>query len=247
MLRTAGDRSGAARVTGLLGDAMFGRYRLDAALALLEPAATEFADLGDDPGLAALLGQLARFQMLRQVDFGAAVANADRALAIAERLDRVDLVADVIVTRGVALVSMGRAYEGIGCLETGLSLAQRHGLLATEIRARTNMGGPADRPRPPGGLRDLAGRASSRPAGSGTGRASRCSSETPASARSRRARGAGPAPRSRPGWRRPQARRSGSSCSASTPSCGSRVARTPTRSSTRPEPGSPRTSSTSRT
>jgi hypothetical protein len=109
---------------------------------LLEPAAAEFADLGDDPGLATLLGQLARFQMLRQVDFGAAIANADRALAIAERLDRVDLVADVLVTRGVALVSIGRAYEGIGCLETGLSLAQQHGLLATEIRARTNMGGP---------------------------------------------------------------------------------------------------------
>ena len=81
--------------------------------------AAEFADLGDDPGLATLLGQLARFQMLRQVDFAAAIANADRALAIAERLDRVDLVADAIVTRGVALVSVGRAYEGIGCLETG--------------------------------------------------------------------------------------------------------------------------------
>jgi hypothetical protein len=54
----------------------------------------------------------------------------------------VDLVADVLVTRGVALISMGREYEGIGCLETGLSLAQRHGLLGTEIRARTNMGGP---------------------------------------------------------------------------------------------------------
>ena len=58
LLRAAGDRSGAARVTGLLGDAMFGRYRLDAALALVEAAAAEFGDLGDDPGLATLLGQL---------------------------------------------------------------------------------------------------------------------------------------------------------------------------------------------
>jgi len=142
LLRAAGDRSGAARVTAELGDAMFGRYRLDAALALVEPASTEFLDLGDDPGLATLLGQLARFQMLRQVDFGAAIANADRTLAIAERLDRVDLVADTLITRGVALVSAGRGYEGVGCLETGLRLAQQHGLLATEIRARINMGGP---------------------------------------------------------------------------------------------------------
>lgn len=70
------------------------------------------------------------------------MATADRALAIAERLDRVDIVADMLVTCGVALTSVGRAYEGIGCLETGLRLAERHGLLATEIRARTNMGGP---------------------------------------------------------------------------------------------------------
>jgi class 3 adenylate cyclase/tetratricopeptide (TPR) repeat protein len=142
LLRAADDRSGAARVTGTLADAMFGRYRLDAALALVEPAAVEFAALGEDPGYASLLGQLARFQMLRQVDSTTAVSTADRALAIAEHLDRVDLVADVLVTRGVALTNVGRAYEGIGCLETGLRLAQRHGLLATEIRARTNMGGP---------------------------------------------------------------------------------------------------------
>jgi len=142
LLRAAGDRGGAARVTGLLGDAMFGRYRLDAALAVTERAASEFADLGDDPGLATLLGQLARFQMLRGVDFAVSVASADRALALAERLDRVDLVADVLVTRGVVLLNAGRAYEGLGCLETGLRLAERHGLLATEIRARTNMGGP---------------------------------------------------------------------------------------------------------
>ena len=142
LLRAAADRSGAARVSGRLADAMFGRYRLDAALVLVESAAGEFENLGEDPGYASLLGQLARFQMLRQVGFAAAVATADRALAIAERLDRVDLVADVLVTRGVALTSMGRAYEGIGCLETGLRLAERHGLLGTEIRARTNLGGP---------------------------------------------------------------------------------------------------------
>lgn len=123
-------------------DAMFGRFRLDAALAQVSDAAAEFADLGEDPGYASLLGQLARFQMLRQVDFGAAVATADRALEIAEHLDRVDLVAEALVTRGVALTSVGRAYEGIGCLEAGLRLAERYGLLGTEIRARINLGGP---------------------------------------------------------------------------------------------------------
>ena len=142
LLRAVGDRSGAARVSGSLADALFGRYRLDAALALVEAAATEFADLGEDRGYASLLGQLARFQMLRQIDFASAVATADRALAVAEHLDRVDLVADVLVTRGTALISMGRAYEGLGCLETALRLADQHGLFETQVRARINMGGP---------------------------------------------------------------------------------------------------------
>ena len=70
------------------------------------------------------------------------MAPAARRLAIAERRERVDSAADVLVTRSVALARLGRAYEGIGGLETGLRLAERHGLLATEIRARTNMGGP---------------------------------------------------------------------------------------------------------
>ncbi len=112
LLRAAGDRSAAARVTGSLGDAMFGRYRLDAALALVDRAAVEFDDLGDDPGLATLLGQLARFQMLRQVDFPAAIANADRTLAIAERLDLVEIVADTLITRGTALTSRGAPTRG---------------------------------------------------------------------------------------------------------------------------------------
>ena len=121
---------------------MINRFHRDVALALLGPATEEFADLGDDAGLAYLLSQLARVQMLLQVDFPAAISNADRALAIAEHVDRVDLVADTLVTRGTALVSLGRGYEGIGCLESALRLAERHGLIWTEIRARLNMGGP---------------------------------------------------------------------------------------------------------
>ncbi len=142
LLRAAGDRSGTARVIGLQVAALGHAYRFDAALALAKPAAEEFADLGDDPGLAALLGQLARFEMLRQTDLPGAIVIADRALPIADRLDRVDLVADILVTRGTALISVGRAHEGLGSLETALRLAERHRLIATEVRARTNLGGP---------------------------------------------------------------------------------------------------------
>ena len=218
---------------------MFGRYRLDAALALVEPAAAEFADLGDDPGLATLLGQLARFQMLRQVDFGAAIANADRTLAIAERLDRVDLVADTLVTRGVALVSVGRAYEGIGCLETGLRLAQQHGLLATEIRARTNMGGPLTDRDPRAAFEvSRVGLEQARRFGHRQGVSMLIGNASVGAIETGRL-GLGPGRDRARASRRPPARRSGSSSWASSPSCGSREARTRARSSTRPTPGSP--------
>jgi hypothetical protein len=68
LLRAEGDRSATARVIGLQTAALGHAYRFDAALAVAKPAAEEFADLGDDPGLASLLGQLARFEMLRQTD-----------------------------------------------------------------------------------------------------------------------------------------------------------------------------------
>ena len=55
LFRSTGDRSGVARVTGLLGDELLGQFRADAAIAVLEPASKEFADLGDDSGLAYLL------------------------------------------------------------------------------------------------------------------------------------------------------------------------------------------------
>jgi class 3 adenylate cyclase/tetratricopeptide (TPR) repeat protein len=142
LLRAAGDRSSTARVISLQVAALGHAYRFDAALAVAKPASEEFADLGDDPGQASLLGQLARFEMLRQTDLPGAIAIADRALPIADRLDRVDLVADILVTRGTALISVGRAHEGLGSLETALRLAERHGLIATEVRARTNLGGP---------------------------------------------------------------------------------------------------------
>ncbi len=142
LLRAAGDRSGSARVIALQTASLGHAFRFDAALAVARPAVDEFQDLGDDPGLATLLGQLARFEMLRQADLPAAVAIADRALPIADRLDRVDLVADILVTRGTSLISIGRAHEGLGCLETGLRLAERHGLTGIETRARTNLGGP---------------------------------------------------------------------------------------------------------
>ena len=140
--RAAGDRTKTALAYAGLADAMQSAFRYEAALAILEPAAVEFADLGADPGLAAVLGQLARYKMLVGADPDGAMAAADRALVIAELLDLVPLVADTMVTRGSLLGRAGRRYEAVSDMEGGLRLATQHDLARTEVRARINLGGP---------------------------------------------------------------------------------------------------------
>ena len=88
----------------------------------------------------ALLGQLARGLHAPRDEPERAIPVADRVLAVAERADLVGLVADTLVTKGTALANLGRGYEGSGVIETGLRLAERHGLTVTALRARNNLG-----------------------------------------------------------------------------------------------------------
>ena len=97
--RERGDRVACARTITALGRALFGPFRTEQAIAVLEPAAEEFADLGTDPAYVALLGQLARAYMMN-MDTDRSIQVADRVLAVAERADLVALVADTLVTKG---------------------------------------------------------------------------------------------------------------------------------------------------
>ena len=137
--RELGDRVACARAITALGRALLGPFRPEQALAVLEPAAEEFADLGTGTAYVALLGQLARSYMMN-MELDRAIQVADRVLAMAERADLVALVADTLVTKGTSLGSLGRGYEGLGLLETGMRLAERHGLAVTAGRARLNRG-----------------------------------------------------------------------------------------------------------
>ena len=141
--RGMGRRSDMARATAALVDAvLMDGWQLEAARSIARQAAEDFEDLHTDRGLAEILGQLARLEMLVQADLSAAVAISDRALAMAERLDLPALVADVLITRGTALSTSGRALEGIGAIETGGRLAAEQGLLLIETRALLNLSGP---------------------------------------------------------------------------------------------------------
>jgi class 3 adenylate cyclase len=150
--RPLGDPDAIAGAIAGLGGALLSRLRTEAALAVLEPAATELlgAEAGPairngrdgrdvGPGGVALLAQLSRAYFFHE-EHRRAVEVADRALAAGERLDLVAIVSDALITRGSALGSLGRAYEGIGAIKAGLELAEQHGLVSTALRGRVNLG-----------------------------------------------------------------------------------------------------------
>jgi class 3 adenylate cyclase/tetratricopeptide (TPR) repeat protein len=127
--RELGDRATIARATAALGGALLSGWRAPEALALLEPAADEFADLAADPAGIAVGGQLARAYFLTE-DLRRAIEVADHVLEAAEHADLQAIVADTLVTKGTALAWLGRPIEGLALLAAGQELAETHGLVA---------------------------------------------------------------------------------------------------------------------
>jgi class 3 adenylate cyclase/tetratricopeptide (TPR) repeat protein len=135
--RELDDRPAIAGATAALGRALLGAGRSPEAIALLEPAANEFADLASDPAGIALGGQLARAYFLLDNN-RRAIEVADRVLEAAEHADLAAIVADTLVTRGTALAILGRLIEGLGAIAAGHDLAEARGLGATVLRALNN-------------------------------------------------------------------------------------------------------------
>ena len=137
-----GDRLGACRATTELVRLLLTTTSRDRAMTFIEAAVGEFADLAEDPAGVALRSQLARGQFLtgRQAE---SIVTADGILPVAERLDLVPIIADLLVTKGSALNSVGRLREGAGVLETGRLLAESVGLSFTVLRATLNSMSPA--------------------------------------------------------------------------------------------------------
>ena len=135
--RTRGDRPATARVIGLLGHGLISGRRIDRGIALLEPAVAEYADLGDDPGRLRLMGQLARGLYL-QGSNARAIELADEVLAVAEQTDNLLVIADTLVTKGSAMVNIGRKREGSGVIEVGGGIAEANGFTFVQLRAANN-------------------------------------------------------------------------------------------------------------
>jgi class 3 adenylate cyclase/tetratricopeptide (TPR) repeat protein len=135
--RDLGDRVRIARATAALGRSLVTAYRTSDAIALLEPAAIEFADLAGEPAVVALGGQLARAFLIGD-EHRRAIEAADRVLEAAEHGDLAAMVADTLVTKGTSLAYVGRQVEGLGAIAAGQALAESHRFGLTALRASLN-------------------------------------------------------------------------------------------------------------
>src|SRR5439155_22543592 len=147
--RSLGEPDAIAGAVALLGDSLVKALQRDEALATVKAAVDELLEPGrapDGPGRVALLGQLCRAYFMHD-EHEQAIAVADRTLEVAERLDLVAIVSDVLITRGGALSSIGRSYEGRGAVRAGIELADERGLVFTSVRGRLNLGVTAPDPK----------------------------------------------------------------------------------------------------
>ncbi|MFN8629996.1 MAG: hypothetical protein U0838_06630 [Chloroflexota bacterium] len=143
--RALGDRPGLARTAAALGSIQTEQYD-DAAVATLEQAMAEVragpddadGDETADPATVELLAGLARAYIVngRRAD---AEAVAERAVRHAERAGLVEFAAEGMAAKGAALLEDCRIPQGSALLWASVELAERHGFIATALRARSSL------------------------------------------------------------------------------------------------------------
>ncbi len=138
--REAGDRPAELRASVAFARLLANFYRLDDAAAELERAIARFGDLTMTADGVAVVGQLARVEMLRE-HHEQAIEIADRALRDAEALALRPDIADVLITKGSSLGNLGRTVEGRALIEAGIRIADEDGLVLTGLRGRINLSG----------------------------------------------------------------------------------------------------------
>jgi class 3 adenylate cyclase len=134
---SVGDRAGAARAAVELAQPMLAMAREVEAIAAMEPALALSAGFEQDPDVIALIAEIARAYMI--LSDPRALELVDRALASAEPLDLVSVVAGALVTKGGVFDYQGRSLEGVALLRGAIELAAANGLVDTELRGRSNL------------------------------------------------------------------------------------------------------------
>jgi class 3 adenylate cyclase/tetratricopeptide (TPR) repeat protein len=132
-----GDRWAAARAMAHLGHVLLMESYVDQAIERLERA-LELLPADDlNAAMVEVASELGRSHMIGGRP-ELALEWADRALAGAEALDLVPFIAESLVTKGVAASLLGRWREASVLLLGAGALAEEHGLVAQELRARSN-------------------------------------------------------------------------------------------------------------
>jgi class 3 adenylate cyclase/predicted ATPase len=137
--RLAGDAPSADRATGLLGTVLIEGSKLAEATRVLEATLEGLPEAGAGEEVkAVLLAHLSR-ALMRSGSYPRAVEVADQALALAERLNLDQIVAEAFINKGSALDYMGRRREGASIQQTALAMARAGGWITTELRATNNV------------------------------------------------------------------------------------------------------------
>ena len=90
---------------------------------------------------------------MRMNRFEEAVALAERALPAAEARGLSELTVELLITRGVALVNMGRRIESVATLTGAMAMAERLNLPSSVLRAIVNLGYALEPEDPASGFR----------------------------------------------------------------------------------------------
>ncbi len=137
--REHGDAAGLARALTRSGTILlWSKEGPRAAVRHLELAREELASLEGKPEFVALEAELARAYLM-DGDFVRAAETIDRVLPIAERLELLTTIAELLASKGWATAELGRSREANALLRGTLPFAEAHGFPNAFFRATMNL------------------------------------------------------------------------------------------------------------
>ena len=135
--QAVGDARGVARATSILGNILFHEGQIEASVEMLR-SALEGLGGGDEALVIEMYRQLGRAEMFRaQPD--QALTWVKSGLTAAAKLDDLESIGDLLITRAWAVGMLGRLRESIAENRGALQFARLHGLTGVELRAANNL------------------------------------------------------------------------------------------------------------